>query len=307
MLAIVSGMINRSRTKEIGVQSLPQKPYAELAESLGIRLPEAEPLKRQLDTAWNSRLEADVKKRLLQKGVMTEEEFGWHLLELKRFFLLSAFMVNVPMYSKKVDAIWHEMLLFTKEYADFCEQFTGHMIHHQPSVHSGKNRTDHQHDRAVFEMMYSVVFQIDEAAEAIQGPFRRAAWREEFVGKLKNMPKEELAAFYQNEFFQNSNQYQELKQAIASKLCSLTEKAKQQPAPSRDMHYTYDPSLLVLSAAMGEDDDREKHHDSSSGAYSSCHSRDDYHRDSHHSHHDGHDSGSSDSGSSCSSCSSCSS
>lgn len=33
---------------------------------------------------------------------------------------------------KEVDAMWHTFLLFTKDYAEFCQNYFGRFIHHQP-------------------------------------------------------------------------------------------------------------------------------------------------------------------------------
>jgi len=35
--------------------------------------------------------------------------------------------------TKKVDAGWHEFILFTEDYASFCQNFLGRFIHHRPS------------------------------------------------------------------------------------------------------------------------------------------------------------------------------
>ena len=35
--------------------------------------------------------------------------------------------------STKVDIGWHTFLMYTREYADFCQQIAGRMIHHAPS------------------------------------------------------------------------------------------------------------------------------------------------------------------------------
>ena len=39
----------------------------------------------------------------------------------------------VGMPSKIVDDAWHELILFTREYADFCEKALGKFLHHTPS------------------------------------------------------------------------------------------------------------------------------------------------------------------------------
>lgn len=35
--------------------------------------------------------------------------------------------------SARVDLAWHEFILFTRTYLNFCEQYLGKMIHHEPS------------------------------------------------------------------------------------------------------------------------------------------------------------------------------
>jgi len=35
--------------------------------------------------------------------------------------------------SKPVDLAWHEFILFTRDYADFCQQYVGCFVHHVPT------------------------------------------------------------------------------------------------------------------------------------------------------------------------------
>ena len=39
---------------------------------------------------------------------------------------------KLSMPSVAVDAMWHEMVLHTREYQEFCDQAFGHLLHHQP-------------------------------------------------------------------------------------------------------------------------------------------------------------------------------
>lgn len=39
--------------------------------------------------------------------------------------------------SEAVDKGWHTFILYTREYADFCERTAGHFIHHTPSDEAG--------------------------------------------------------------------------------------------------------------------------------------------------------------------------
>ena len=54
--------------------------------------------------------------------------------ELKRFLILGIINdgATFGMYSKDVDNLWHTFILFTKEYAQFCNKFAGKFIHHVP-------------------------------------------------------------------------------------------------------------------------------------------------------------------------------
>lgn len=47
---------------------------------------------------------------------------------------------NVAMPSQAVDVAWHEFILFTKEYQNFCRRALGRFIHHTPAE-AMKNRT----------------------------------------------------------------------------------------------------------------------------------------------------------------------
>lgn len=40
---------------------------------------------------------------------------------------------EVKMWSKSVDFVWHQFILNTKEYAEFCETYFGKFLHHTPS------------------------------------------------------------------------------------------------------------------------------------------------------------------------------
>jgi hypothetical protein len=37
------------------------------------------------------------------------------------------------MYSTRVDEAWHQFVLFTSQYVDFCQRYFGEYLHHNPS------------------------------------------------------------------------------------------------------------------------------------------------------------------------------
>ncbi|WP_274363632.1 hypothetical protein [Paenibacillus thermotolerans] len=113
-----------------------------------------------------------VKMRVFAKHPrMTDAEYDWLWLELRRFFLMTTVVRYVPMYSPKVDDIWHEMLLFSREYEAFCRSFAGRVIHHTPHVNAVP-RQQAARDRAWFELLYGTMFSVQPNSERVLGRFR---------------------------------------------------------------------------------------------------------------------------------------
>lgn len=55
--------------------------------------------------------------------------------ELKRFLYLAANSpCPLPMLHSEIDDLWHQFILFTKQYREFCAQFFGRYIDHSPSL-----------------------------------------------------------------------------------------------------------------------------------------------------------------------------
>lgn len=71
-------------------------------------------------------------------NIMTDEELGTWITEFKKF--IAILVLNdgknrrIEMVSELVDEVWHAFILFTKEYADFCNQVMGKYIHHEPNT-----------------------------------------------------------------------------------------------------------------------------------------------------------------------------
>ncbi|WP_437736860.1 glycine-rich domain-containing protein [Sorangium sp. So ce1335] len=75
-----------------------------------------------------------IDKLLMNKTVATEREAEALFRELARYLWLveSDRTRAYPMFSLRVDEAWHQFVLFTIEYADFCERFFGRFLHHAP-------------------------------------------------------------------------------------------------------------------------------------------------------------------------------
>jgi hypothetical protein len=72
-----------------------------------------------------------VKDRLVE----TVEEGEALFAEAKKFLVLSYIDSDESwnMYSTRVDEAWHQFVLFTSQYADFCHRYFGEYLHHNPS------------------------------------------------------------------------------------------------------------------------------------------------------------------------------
>jgi hypothetical protein len=58
------------------------------------------------------------------------------------------------MFSEKVDYLWHQMLMFTREYDDFSKNYLGSVLHHSPNA----KETPDPDLRGFFDWVYSELF-----------------------------------------------------------------------------------------------------------------------------------------------------
>lgn len=77
-------------------------------------------------------IRARVRKRYPQ---LAEEDLDRVLAGLTAWFQISrqAGRKRVSMPSQAVDAAWHEFILFTRNYRDFCSKALGRFLHHTPA------------------------------------------------------------------------------------------------------------------------------------------------------------------------------
>lgn len=76
-----------------------------------------------------------VEKLVKDRMVDTPEEAAALFAEAKKYLILSHVDRDVSwnMFSRRVDEAWHQFVLFTREYVDFCLTHFGEYIHHAPS------------------------------------------------------------------------------------------------------------------------------------------------------------------------------
>lgn len=76
---------------------------------------------------------ADVVQRIAKEHRVRQSTARRWFEEMVRFLDLCASSSSELAPSRKVDKAWHEFILFTSSYADFCERRYGRFLHHNPT------------------------------------------------------------------------------------------------------------------------------------------------------------------------------
>ncbi len=84
----------------------------------------------------------DVIDRFLSIYDMEESEALSIFEETKKWLWLSSKGINFVIDDSLliIDEMWHNFILFTKDYDAFCHQYFGRYIHHQPSTRAEKEK-----------------------------------------------------------------------------------------------------------------------------------------------------------------------
>jgi hypothetical protein len=76
-----------------------------------------------------------VRDRLLRTDLLSPALVDLMIFEFRRYLGLRLVLGrSVPMLSRAVDEVWHTTLLYTRLYADLCEQVFGYFVHHDPAM-----------------------------------------------------------------------------------------------------------------------------------------------------------------------------
>lgn len=77
-------------------------------------------------------------------GVAGTERGVALLVEVLRFLGLVVMAGERLTPSETVDRGWHEFILCTRTYGDFCQRYLGRMVHHEPGGDEGDNRRQYK-------------------------------------------------------------------------------------------------------------------------------------------------------------------
>jgi len=92
------------------------------------------------------------------------------LEEVIRFLSLVSSSKEILAPSKTVDLVWHEFILFTRLYQEFCESKFGRFIHHTPDDNKETN------NRNYFKTIQKYIRHFGEPNVKIWGEFAHQEW-----------------------------------------------------------------------------------------------------------------------------------
>ena len=164
-----------------------------IPDNLGIQTDTLLPIVQELDRTLSSSYTSNVKARFLKEHPKVRDyEFDWFLFELKRFFIMNSLLKSVPMFSPRVDDIWHEMLMFTREYEKFSKDYYKEVLHHTPNMEV----TPIPGERGFFDWVYLSIFESTPNSRAIWGGFLKNPIKQEIIDDFKSLSENELLNKY---------------------------------------------------------------------------------------------------------------
>ncbi|TYR81802.1 hypothetical protein FZC66_08215 [Priestia megaterium] len=162
-------------------------------------------LESSLTTSYIEQVKARMKKEYPH---IQPHELDWALFELKRYFVMNAILREVPMFSSKVDDVWHEMIMYTKDYEQFTTRFLGRFLHHQPNA--DKTPTPQTNKRAFFDWVYAHLFDVKDNSRLLWGRFFQHPLDSEVINDFTHLSEDELLMKY----FSSNEKWEEQKRKL---------------------------------------------------------------------------------------------
>lgn len=142
-----------------------------------------------------------VEERVREKIRLKENEYEWRLLDLKRYFIVTTVLKDAPMFSYKVDELWHEMLMFTREYENFSQKYLGSTLHHKPNI-TAKYDPDL---RGFFDWIYAELFFVRKENIELYKGFFKYPIHPSIIDEFRNLPEDKLIDRYFNKDLKYKN------------------------------------------------------------------------------------------------------
>lgn len=94
-----------------------------------------------------------VRERIVRKKLLSEDIVDEAIAEYKRYMTMNARTSDrLTMFSEPIDEVWHQHILFTRDYANFCEKAVGHFVHHDPMTPEQQRKGRKERAERFYEM-----------------------------------------------------------------------------------------------------------------------------------------------------------
>ncbi|WP_088103290.1 hypothetical protein [Halalkalibacter urbisdiaboli] len=200
VIIVIFSLLKR-RSRRVKLQNEPLPSY------LGVQIAGGVAIVQQLERTLSSSYVNQVRNRVEKEHrKINDYVFDWTFFELKRYFFMNSLLKSVPMFSARVDTIWHEMLMFTREYETFSNNMYGELLHHTPNIDSKPNPGE----RAFFDWMYLRLFKYNVNSKVIWGRFLQNPIKREILDDFRELSEEKLL----NKYFRKNEEWIEVKKNI---------------------------------------------------------------------------------------------
>jgi hypothetical protein len=132
-------------------------------------------------------------KLLKLKVVRSADEATSLFSEVKKYLVLCEVhrASAIPMFSRRIDEVWHQFVLFTAHYDEFARSYFGKFVHHDPvEAATGQDALVPEMTFAEFRAAYEALFGalpdawFDELSVQPASRVVRATWRSPFAVRL---------------------------------------------------------------------------------------------------------------------------
>ncbi|WP_240873208.1 hypothetical protein [Shimazuella soli] len=190
---------------------------------------------QHLEESYPKNYPAWIQERVIREHYINMVEFENRWFEWQRFLIMAALLKSVPMYSEEVDAVWHEMLMFTREYEEFSNRYIKTTLHHAPNVprppegkadnvEKSKPAETPGEQRAWFDFIYLLLFEPTPYSITALGPFLRHALSQDVIHDFQTLAPDELEKkYFHTNVVMNFAFMQEIVHTLIEKIQSMFE------------------------------------------------------------------------------------
>lgn len=199
------------KNQEVSSYVLPYLGIQDLTKELKQHLTS---LVRHLDQTLDKEYVQRVKDRVIREQKINEREWENRWFEWKRMLLVTLICKELPLYSREVDEIWHEILAEPQQYEVFSQKLTGQTFHQVPELPTEGLDQD---KRAWFDLIYYLLFQPTAFSQQTWGDFFRYPLSKAITHDFSRREMEELVnKYFSTEFFTHLPILEKLVRALIS-------------------------------------------------------------------------------------------